>query len=204
MMRYLYMIFCAALFAAGASAEGIELNKRTIHASLPDPQGNIAIQGAPGSVVGLPPIYIMARNKRAGTAVNASAFPDGSFGLQIPANGGDTVKLTFISANGKKKDLTVKVVARFKERKGRDHKHKGSDVNVDLGQFSQFGAPEVVQVKPNAEGGTTVHVGDRPTAIPSVLSPELQEVPPATAEIGIPPSTPDAQQTSTEDTQGDQ
>jgi len=201
MMKFAYAAFLVLFLTRNALAGGIELNKKAVSVSPPDPQGNVVIAGAPGCVIGLPPIYIMARNKEAGTAVNASAFPNGSFNLMIPASGRDSVKLSFVSANGKKREITVKVPETEQDRAGGGHRHNRSEVNVDLGQFSQYGAPEVVQVKPDNKGGTFVHVGDRPPITPPaplptgslspppIPSPELQEIPYATSEeLAVTPS----------------
>lgn len=191
-MRYGRLAFSVILLAGNAVAGGIELNKDAVFVSLPDEREAVTIAGAPGCVIGLPPIYIMARNKNSGTAVNATALPNGSFSLQIPASGRDTVKLTFVSANGKKKEMTVKVPPPADGGEAGAQRHERSEVNVDLGQFSQFGAPEVVQVKPDGKGGHRVHVGARPTMKPvaptptgtfapsPTSSPEPEETPPLT------------------------
>jgi hypothetical protein len=196
MMKYCGIALSVISVASIAVAGGLELSKDAVSVSPPDPQGNVAITGPPGCIVGLPPIYIMARNKKTGAVVNASALPNGSFILQIPAGGRDTVKLTFVSANGKTKDMTVKVPGIAYEPRGEDRKGKRAEVNVDLSQFAVFGAPEVVQVKPDAEWRTTVHVGPRPTQTPVPTpsgtagpsftpSPELGETPPATSSTEI-------------------
>jgi hypothetical protein len=160
------------IFLAGnALAGGIELNKDAVSVSPPDPDESVTITGPPGCVISLPPIYIMARNKNTGVAANGSALPNGSFILRIPASGQDIVKLTFVSANGKKKDLTVKVPPAGEGYEAGAQRQERPEVNVDLGQFSQFGAPEVVQVKPDGRGGHTVHVGARPTMKPPLPTP---------------------------------
>jgi len=176
MMKYRYVAFSVIFLAGNAVAAGIELSKDAVSVSSPDLQGQVVIAGAPGCVVGPPPIYISARNKKNGMAVNSSALPNGGFQLRIPARGEDSVKLTFIAANGKKKDLTVKVPEAAGEiREGAVAKNpRRSEVNVDLGQFSQFGAPEVVQVKHDGEGGTIVHVGDRPPQGPAYVERGMQ------------------------------
>ena len=171
MTKHYYLMLAVIFFAGNDFAGGIELNKDAVSVSPPDAQELIAITGPPGCVIGLPPIYIMARNKNTGVAANGSALPNGSFILRIPASGQDTVKLTFVSANGKKKDLTVKVPPAGEGYEAGAQKHERAEVNVDLSQFSQFGAPEVVQVKPDGRGGTRVHVGARPTMKPPPPTP---------------------------------
>jgi hypothetical protein len=204
-MKYQYVAFSVIFLAGITVAGGIELSKNAISVSPPDPQGQVVINGLPGCVVGLPPIYIMARNKNTGMAVNASALFDGSFSLHIPASGSDTVKLTFISADGKKKGISMKVPEAGQELRGEAGapQQRGSTVNVDLGEFSRFGAPEVVHVKTDGKSGTIVHVGDRPpqqppapapvtTSVPSPTpSPEPIETPsaiPGTEEAAAPPT----------------
>ena len=166
MMKYYYLMLSVVFFAGNALGGGIELNKDAVSVSPPDPDESVTIAGPPGCVIGMPPIYIMARNKKTGMAVNTSALSNGSFSLRIPASGMDTVKLTFVSANGKKKDLTVKIQPAARGYEAGAQRQERPEVNVDLGQFSQFGAPEVVQVKPDGRGGHTVHVGARPTMKP--------------------------------------
>ena len=207
MMRHWHIAISITLLAGNAVAAGIELNKDAVSVSAPDPQGQVVIVGAPGCVLGPPPIYISAKNKNSGMAVNASAFPDGGFQLRIPARGEDSVKITFTAANGKKKELSVKIrgaAGAFREGAA-SRRPAQTEVNVDLGQLSQFGAPEVVQVKPDGRGGTRVHVGRRPpqpipagtpagtAASPPTPSPETVESPPAlpgTGEVIMPNNTP--------------
>lgn len=210
MKKYHYYTLFIIFLAGNALAGGIELNKDAVSVSRPDPDESVTIAGPPGCVIGMPPIYIMARNKKTGVAANCSALPNGSFILRIPASGQDIVKLTFVSANGKKKDLTVKVPPAGEGYEGGTRGHERAEVNVDLGQFSQFGAPEVVQVKPDGRGGHTVHVGARPTMRPPppmptgttapALTPSTQpeETPPATQGADEGAATPAPEGTATE------
>ena len=179
-MKYRYAILSVILFAGNAVAGGIGLNKDALRVSPPDPQGVVTIAGPPACVFGAPPIYIMARNKKTGAAVSATALSNGSFSLRIPASGRDTVRLSFVSANGKKKYVTVKVPPGGQGYERGAKRREKHEVNVDLGQFSQFGAPEVGQVKPDGRGGTRVHVGARPTITPLAPTPDVTAAPPPT------------------------
>jgi len=193
MTKHYYLMLAVIFFAGNAFAGGIELNKDAVSVSPPDPDESVTIAGPPGCVIGLPPVYIMARNKSTGVAANGSALPNGSFILRIPASGQDTVKLTFVSANGKKKDLTVKVPPAAQGYEAGAQRHERAEVNVDLGQFAQFGAPEVVQVKPDGRGGTRVHVGARPTMRPPLPTPAKAATPsltPSPEPEGTVPSNP--------------
>ncbi|MCX6357451.1 MAG: hypothetical protein NT045_06205, partial [Candidatus Aureabacteria bacterium] len=136
MKKYLVPALFVVCIAGNAFAGGIELYKDAVSVSASDEEEAVTITGPPGCIVGLPPIYIMARNKDTGVAANTTALPDGSFSVSIPAGGRDSVKLTFVSANGKKKEMTVKIRESAQSRAEKAHESKGSEVNVDLGQFS--------------------------------------------------------------------
>ena len=205
MTKCLYGAVCAVLLACNAAADGLDLNKDAVSVNPPDPQGSAVIAGPPGCIAGYPPVYITAVNRRTGMTVNSSALPDGSFGLRVPAAGGDAVKLTFFSRSGKKKDMSVRIPGAGEGEGTGARGHERAEVNVDLSPFAQFGAPEVVQVKPDGRGGTRVHVGRRPpqpipagtpagtAASPPTPSPETVESPPAlpgTGEVIMPNNTP--------------
>ena len=179
-MRFLAVTLGVIVIASDARAGGIELNKDAVAAYPPDTQGVAAISGSPGCVIGLPPVYVTARNKESGMTVNASARSDGSFSVGIPARERDTVKLIFFSRDGKKKDISVRIPDAGDRREAGARKTDRAEVNVDLGPFAQFGAPEVVQVGPDGRGGTRVHVGRRPAQ------------PPAAMPVSTAPLTPEA------------
>jgi len=145
------------LAARGVLAGEIELQKGAVMVHPPDAEGAACIAGLPGCVTGWQPIRVSARNRATGAVAHGTVSGDGGFSLSIPASAGDAVKLTFISRGGDDKDMTVKVPG-TRAARGRER----TEVNVDLGAFSRFGAPEVVQVKPYGKGGTRVHVGRRP------------------------------------------
>jgi hypothetical protein len=155
------------LFAGNAAAGGIELNKDAVFVSPPDSQALVTIAGPPGCVFGVQPIYIMARNKESGAVVNATAHSNGGFSFRMQASGRDKIKLVFVSANGDDKNTTVRVPPGRQSHDRKTKPHERHEVSVDLGQFSQFGAPELVEVKPDGKGGTRVHVGARPTVTPT-------------------------------------
>lgn len=165
-MKTLIPTIGCLLVACGVFAGGLEIARDAITAYPPDPQGAAVIAGPPGCVAGVPPVYVSARNRRTGTPVNAQVSADGSFGVRIPAAAGDAVRLSFFSSSGKNKDMTVRIPGAG-EGDGAPGR-KSAEVNVDLSPFTRFGAPEVVQVKPDGKGGTRVHVGRRPqTPIPA-------------------------------------
>jgi hypothetical protein len=102
----------AALLIAGtlcAGEMGVKVNKDAISTSQPDTQGLVTVAGPPGCVFGMAPIQIMAQNKKTKMTITGSVMPDGGFMLKIPAMPKDSIKLTFVAANGKKKDVKVKV-----------------------------------------------------------------------------------------------
>lgn len=102
----------AALLATGTLYAGetdVKANKDAISVSPPDPQGIVTIAGPPGCVFGMAPIQITAQNKKNKMAGAGSVMPDGSFMLRLPAMPKDSIKLVFVGANGKKKDVKVKV-----------------------------------------------------------------------------------------------
>lgn len=102
----------AALLITGAlyaGEMGVKVNKDAISISQPDPQGIVTVAGPPGCVFGMAPIQIMAQNKKNKMTATGSVTPDGGFILRIPAIPKDSIKLNFVGANGKKKDVKVKV-----------------------------------------------------------------------------------------------
>lgn len=186
-MKMLIQTTGCLLAACRVFAGGLELNKDAVTVYPPDAEGAVVVAGPPGCVAGFPPIYVSARNRTTGAPVNAQVSSDGSFSLRVPARPGDAVKLTFFSRGGKDKDMTVRVPGEGPARGG-----ERTAVHVDLGAFSQFGAPEVVQVQPDGRGGTRVHVGRRPTqpvpltaATASPSAPEGNPSPPATSPAPV-------------------
>lgn len=102
----------AALLMAGTLYAGetdVKVNKDAISTSPPDPRGIVTIAGPPGCVFGMAPIQIMAQDKKNKMTATGSVMPDGGFMMRIPAMPKDSVKLIFSGANGKKKDVKVKV-----------------------------------------------------------------------------------------------
>lgn len=171
-MKTLLRTAVCLLVACRAAAGGIEIAKDAVTVYPPDPQGAAVIAGPPGCVAGFPPLYVTARNRNSGAAVNAAVSADGSFSLKLPAGPGDSVKLTFYARSGKDKDMTVRIPGEGDGQGAGVPGHERAEVNVDLSPFARFGAPEVVQVKPDGRGGTRVHVGRRPqTPIPAPVPP---------------------------------
>jgi hypothetical protein len=110
MKRGLCVIVFALLPSIAAAGDiKTEVRKDAICVSPVSPQGLVKISAGPGTVTGLFPIQIVARNQKTDIAVGGSANPDGSFTLQIPANPKTSVKIIFIGANGKEKKVKVKV-----------------------------------------------------------------------------------------------
>ncbi len=110
MKIHIYAI--AALLMAGTLYAGgmdVKVNKDAISVSPLDPQGTITIAGPPGCVFGMAPIQIMAQDKKNKMTAVGSVMPDGGFMLRLPAMPKDSIKLIFAGANGKKKDVKVKV-----------------------------------------------------------------------------------------------
>ena len=176
------------LAARGVFAGGIELQKEAVMVHPPDAEGAALIAGLPGCVAGWHPVRIGARNRATGAVAHGAVSGDGGFSLRIPASAGDAVKLTFISRSGDDKDMTVRVPG-ARPARGRER----TEVNVDLGAFSRFGAPEVVQVKPDGRGGTRVHVGRRPVTPPPAPAATASPAPggtasPAPGDVSGPPA----------------
>jgi hypothetical protein len=100
-----------ALLCGPAAAGGIDVkvNKDVVIVRPVDAQGTVAIIGPPGCVMGMAPIQVTAQNKKTELTVAGVVAPDGSFIVQIPALPKDSVKLTFVGADRKKKDIKVKI-----------------------------------------------------------------------------------------------
>jgi hypothetical protein len=94
------------LYAGGMD---VKVNKDAVAVSPVDPQGAVTITGPPGCVFGMAPIQIMAQDKKNKMTDTGSVMPDGSFALRLPASPKDSIKLIFAGADGKKKDIKVKV-----------------------------------------------------------------------------------------------
>lgn len=86
-----------------------KVRKDAIIVSPMDIQGTVVVSGPPGCVMGLFPIQILARNKETDVTVRGAVNPDGGFSVRLPAGPKDSIKLTFIGANGKDKKVKVKV-----------------------------------------------------------------------------------------------
>lgn len=111
----LLLIPVALALAAGTALAGkvdIKINKDAIVVSPIGPQGVVTVQGMPGSVMGgMPPVRVMAQSKKTKLSTAGMVGPDGGFMVQVPSMLKDSIKLTFIGADGKKKDHKVKVVS---------------------------------------------------------------------------------------------
>jgi len=99
-------LLCTAAFAGGIA---VRVNKDAVAVRPADAQGTVAIAGPPGCVTGMAPLQVIAHNKKTRMTAAGAVAPDGSFVVQIPAGPKDSVKLTFIGADRKKKDVKVKV-----------------------------------------------------------------------------------------------
>jgi hypothetical protein len=110
-MKISSLFLAVALLPCCAVGGGIDVkvSKDAVSASPVDPQGFVTISAPPGTVLGMQPIQITAQNKRSKLTVAGSVMPDGSFLVRVQAAPKDSIKLTFIGADGKKKDLKVKV-----------------------------------------------------------------------------------------------
>lgn len=105
-------ITVALLLAAGSVVAGgidVKVNKDSVIVRPIDPQGTVAVSGPPGCVSGLFPMQVIAKNKKTDLSVAGAVMPDGSFMVQLPARPKDSIKLTFTGADGKKKDIKVKI-----------------------------------------------------------------------------------------------
>ncbi|MCX6338609.1 MAG: hypothetical protein NTX71_01655 [Candidatus Aureabacteria bacterium] len=94
------------LYAGGMD---VKVNKDAVAVSPVDPQGAVTITGPPGCVFGMAPIQIMAQDKKNKMTATGSVMPDGSFALRLPASPKNSIKLIFAGADGKKKDIKVKI-----------------------------------------------------------------------------------------------
>ena len=102
------------LLAGAAHAGGVDIKifKETIAVSPIDAHGFVVVQGAPGTVIGgLAPVRVMAQSKKTKQSAAGMVAADGSFAVRIPSMLKDSIKLTFLGADGKKKDRKVKVEA---------------------------------------------------------------------------------------------
>ncbi|MDD5557644.1 MAG: hypothetical protein PHN82_10425 [bacterium] len=110
-MKRLALALSILVLAGEAAAGGIsvKVNRHAIAVAPADLQGTIAVSGPPGCVTGLQPMQVVARNRKSDLTVAGAVAADGSFQVLIPARPKDTLKLTFIGADGRKKDVKVKV-----------------------------------------------------------------------------------------------
>ncbi len=99
-------LITGTLYAGGMD---VKVNKDAVSVSPLDAHGIVTIAGPPGCVFGTAPIQIMAQDKKNKMTAMGSVMPDGSFMLRIPASPKDSIKIVFAAANGKKKDIKVKV-----------------------------------------------------------------------------------------------
>jgi len=99
-------LITGTLYAGGMD---VKVNKDAVSVSPLDTQGTVTIAGPPGCVFGMAPIQIMAQDKKNKMTAVGSVMPDGSFMLRIPASPKDSIKIIFAGADGKKKDIKVKV-----------------------------------------------------------------------------------------------
>ena len=103
------VIFALAAGVAFAGGVDIKINKDAIAVSPMDAQGVVTVQGMPGAVMGgMPPVRVMAQSKKTKLSNAGMVGPDGGFMVQVPSMMKDSIKLTFIGADGKKKDHKVK------------------------------------------------------------------------------------------------
>jgi len=110
-MKISLVFLIVALLPRVAVGGGVDIkvNKDAVSASPVDPQRFVTISAPPGSVIGMHPVQITAQNKKSNLTVAGAVMPDGSFLIRIQAAPKDSIKLVFVGANGKKKDLKVKV-----------------------------------------------------------------------------------------------
>ncbi|MCX6354632.1 MAG: hypothetical protein NTZ78_06985 [Candidatus Aureabacteria bacterium] len=106
---FLFLLLTFLPCVAVAGGVDVKVNKDAVSVSPVDPQGLVTVSAPPGAVLGMQPIQITAQNKKANSAVAGTVMPDGGFLIQIQAAPKDSIKLVFIGADGKKKDLKVKV-----------------------------------------------------------------------------------------------
>jgi hypothetical protein len=105
----LAVVLACVTGAAFAGGVDIKINKDAIAVSPMDAQGVVTVQGMPGSVMGgMPPVRVMAQSKKTKLSNAGMVGPDGGFMVQVPSMIKDSIKLTFIGADGKKKDHKVK------------------------------------------------------------------------------------------------
>ena len=113
-MKTIAVAVVLALLAGAAHAGGIDIKivKDSIAAGPIDAQGFVVVRGAPGTVIGgMAPVRVMAQSKKTKQSAAGMVAPDGSFEVRIPSMLKDSIKLTFLGADGKKKDRKVKVEA---------------------------------------------------------------------------------------------
>lgn len=110
-MKMYHLVISLAFIAGTLYAGGmdVKVNKDAVAVSPVDPQGTVTITGPPGCVFGMAPVQIMAKDKKNNMTATGSVMPNGSFALRLPASPKDSIKLIFAGADGKKKDIKVKV-----------------------------------------------------------------------------------------------
>jgi len=110
-MKIHHLVIAVALTTGTLYAGGmdIKVNKDAVSVSPVDPMGAVTIAGHPRCVSGMGPIQIMAQDKKNKMTAVGAVMPDGSFTLRLPASPKDSIKLIFAGADGKKKDIKVKV-----------------------------------------------------------------------------------------------
>ncbi len=100
------LLLVAPVIAGGVD---VEILKDAIRVSPVDAKGIVTISAAAGTVIGMFPIQIIAKNKKTDMTIGGSIEPDGSFRLQIPARPKDSIKLTCIGSDGEKESVKIKV-----------------------------------------------------------------------------------------------
>jgi hypothetical protein len=111
MQRYFFpvLLLIAATVSPGIAGDiKVEVQKKAVIVAPVKP-GVVSISAPPGSVLGMFPIQIVAKNKKTEMIVTGIVAQDGSFSVEMAALPKDKIKLTFISANGKDKNVTVKI-----------------------------------------------------------------------------------------------